>query len=395
MQRIEVEGQLIFGLTRDFLSVRSAPDIPRCALVWWDTLRDEEDLFFRDLIPGQTVNRIPKSNMMCRKAPMIRLLQRLKSLHPLHYSFFPETFLLPVSQPAFLAARKRTNQKYIVKPDGGALGIGIRIIEPKAPNPERPQMLHVAQEYLESRLLDGFKFDLRVYVLVTFFDELAIHVYRDGLVRVCADKYDTKSPFSQVTNTAVNRKKRGVKIEHITRFVSDVFPSLGNDREVAELWEKIHRIVALTVIAAIPYLEEGCEAQKKKTAGFRSFQLFGFDILLDRDLTPHLLEVNYRPSLGSDSKREANFKREMLVELWSIVLAGTSSTGELQSSGNQWCRFLKRTHGHQFTKLDLNNTESVPFQDILHDSETLSTAYDPAFHSNWKVPVMNLKRSDM
>ena len=41
-------------------------------------------------------------------------------------------------------------------------------------------------------LLDGYKFDLRIYVLVLSCDPLRIFVYKDGLVRLATTKY--KSP---------------------------------------------------------------------------------------------------------------------------------------------------------------------------------------------------------
>lgn len=39
-------------------------------------------------------------------------------------------------------------------------------------------------------LLDGKKFDLRVYCLITNLDPYVCYIYEEGLVRVCAEKYD-------------------------------------------------------------------------------------------------------------------------------------------------------------------------------------------------------------
>jgi hypothetical protein len=59
------------------------------------------------------------------------------------------------------------------------MGQGIRIIhpgEPYTPNDD----LAVAQEYVDSYLMDGRKFDLRIYVLVGSVEPLTIYVFRDG-----------------------------------------------------------------------------------------------------------------------------------------------------------------------------------------------------------------------
>ena len=47
------------------------------------------------------------------------------------------------------------------------------------------------QKYVENPcLINGKKFDLRIYVVITSFDPLLVYVFNDGLVRICTKKYD-------------------------------------------------------------------------------------------------------------------------------------------------------------------------------------------------------------
>jgi tubulin polyglutamylase TTLL4 len=70
----------------------------------------------------------------------------------------------------------------------------------------------LASRYLMNpHLINGFKYDLRVYVLVTSFNPLKVYVYNDGLVRFATEPYsiDPKSinqKFVHLTNFSINKK---------------------------------------------------------------------------------------------------------------------------------------------------------------------------------------------
>ena len=69
-----------------------------------------------------------------------------------------------------------------------ARGIGIQVVNRFSQIPIHKRMIvqkYVAKPYL----LDGTKFDLRIYVLVTSFCPLRIYVYEDGLVRFASRVY--------------------------------------------------------------------------------------------------------------------------------------------------------------------------------------------------------------
>ena len=61
-------------------------------------------------------------------------------------------------------------------------------------------------------LIDGYKFDLRIYVAITSINPLRLYVYDEGLVRFASEKYDTtdlKNIYSHLTNYSINKNHPG------------------------------------------------------------------------------------------------------------------------------------------------------------------------------------------
>ena len=100
---------------------------------------------------------------------------------------------------------------YIVKPPNSCQGKGIFLMQ----NFEQIMMSGnmIVQEYLPNPyIIEGLKFDLRLYVLVTCCDPLRIYLYEDGLVRFATEPYKTPSEENlenmcmHLTNYAINKE---------------------------------------------------------------------------------------------------------------------------------------------------------------------------------------------
>ena len=72
--------------------------------------------------------------------------------------------------------------------------------------------LSIVSKYIANPLLiNGHKFDLRIYVLVTSIDPLRIYVFKEGLARFATEEY-TNDPdvisnnFIHLTNFSINKE---------------------------------------------------------------------------------------------------------------------------------------------------------------------------------------------
>lgn len=71
----------------------------------------------------------------------------------------------------------------IVKPEAGCQGKGIFLTNSVTELENKSGL--IVQEYIENPcLLEGLKFDFRIYVLVTCMNPLRIYVFDEGLVRL-------------------------------------------------------------------------------------------------------------------------------------------------------------------------------------------------------------------
>lgn len=49
------------------------------------------------------------------------------------------------------------------------------------------------------------------------------------------------------------------------------------------------------------------------------FELLGFDIILDKDCRPFLLEVNHAPSFNTDTPLDMMLKKDLLFDTFNLL----------------------------------------------------------------------------
>ena len=266
----------------------------------------------------QKINHFPQSYEITRKDRLCYNMVRMQEKFGKgNFDFIPDTYILPDEFGDFYAHYQKLKQHdskknvWIVKPANSSQGKGIYIVDDI--NDVNVDDTSVISRYVTNPLLiNGHKFDLRIYVLVSCYEPLRVYVFQEGLARFASETYTSKinknNKYMHLTNYSINKKNENfVQNENSEQDDFGFKWSLGAFCKHLEqvgidmnlLWSRIYDVILKTILAGEHHVMQAM----KKNGMHRTncFEILGFDVLIDSDLKPWLLEVNLSPSLATDS----------------------------------------------------------------------------------------------
>eukprot|EP01006_Ploeotia_vitrea_P042742 TRINITY_DN66658_c1_g4_i1.p1 TRINITY_DN66658_c1_g4~~TRINITY_DN66658_c1_g4_i1.p1 ORF type:complete len:731 (+),score=30.81 TRINITY_DN66658_c1_g4_i1:52-2244(+) len=292
----------------------------------------------------QKVNHIPGTWGIGRKDSLWRNIARMRSkFGAQEFGFVPQSYILPNDFRTFAQDfRRHGGGTYIVKPCASACGRGIRLLN-KLPNPAKYKNALV-QKYIEKPfLINNRKFDLRLYVVVTSFDPLSIYIFDKGLVRFATEPYTgpnskLRNKFVHLTNVSINTKNAAYapntdancsnenqmfdsskwNLQMLQRWIDDAHTQ-GHDLPPWDtVWSNIHSIIIKTFILIEHNVYCQCQQLLRDKHSHCCFELFGFDIILDSNLRPYVLEANIMPSLCPSSSLDHSIKADLISNMLTL-----------------------------------------------------------------------------
>uniref|UniRef100_A0A5K3F6D2 SAM domain-containing protein n=1 Tax=Mesocestoides corti TaxID=53468 RepID=A0A5K3F6D2_MESCO len=279
----------------------------------------------------QKINHFPGMSEICRKDALARNMNRMLKLFPKEYNIFPKTWILPADWGDLQQyARQKKNRTYILKPDTGCQGKGIWIT--KTPREIKATENVICQTYISRPfLIDGFKFDLRLYVLVTSIVPLRIFVFKDGLARFTTQPYreptaaNVSNVFMHLTNYAIQKhsdkyvredEEAGTK----RRITTVNCWLIEHGYDVDMIWHDIDDVIIKVLMSGLPVLRHNyktCFPNHVETSA--CFEILGFDIMLDRRMRPYVIEVNHSPSFHTDSQLDKEIKEALIWDTLKLA----------------------------------------------------------------------------
>lgn len=305
---------------------------------------------------NQLINHFPNHYELVRKDLLVKNIKRYrkeleKATNPLaekteikfsnghvvsrylYLDLIPLTFILPSDYNAFVEEyRKLPQSTWIMKPCGKSQGAGIFLINKlsklkKWSRKSKKYLQHhlskdtyVISRYIDNPLLiGGKKFDLRIYVLVTSFRPLKAYMSRNGFCRFCTMKYDTSvteldNMYVHLTNVSVQKHGGDYNNIHGGKLgIHNLKLYLEGTRgqEVTErLFEEIQWLIVHSLKAVAPVMSNDRHC----------FECYGYDIIIDDNLKPWLIEVNASPSMSATTVNDRILKYKLIENILSVIL---------------------------------------------------------------------------
>ena len=339
---VQLPTGLGLGLSWNLLWTWSKPHLNKEHLVIW-----------------QKVNHFDDSKQLTRKDLLKKNLQRFTDMKEMNkyageFEIMPQTYLLPHEYTQFVASFKefesmkssttaseegkaKTEPEFhnywILKPVGLSRGRGISLIKNLAEVVYSQSS--VIQKYVERPLLclNHYKFDLRLFIVVTSFKPLEAFIYRDGFARVSTHQYslnpnDTVNKFIHLTNSSIQKQNANGPTEDNPINDKEDDPDAGGSKIALlgsnGLWKRLEQYgkinteqlwssICLLVVKSLVAVDDKMIFQPN------CFELFGYDILIDETLRPWLLEVNASPSLARENALDKRIKNTMLKDLVNLL----------------------------------------------------------------------------
>lgn len=250
---------------------------------------------------------------------------------------------------------------------------------------------YIIQHFVHNPLLlDGHKFDFRIYMLVASTNPLMLF-YHDGFLRMSLHKYDVNSNDKSVllTNTELSKSIW----DQVAK--GGLFNGM-NETELRDfqMWTfaKLHDHLLKTGKTNDPnWLDNNLRLQFKKamvhllrmsqhTFLKRSsiYELFGADFILDNNLNLWFLECNTSPVLKGTSTEKERFLIKMLKDHFEIV------SGLLKSRMNRAIKFINRVNkdlkavNQPWQEIVDKNLDSLVRQFKQHTLNRFEPEYEPS-----------------
>lgn len=290
-----------------------------------------------------THNRLPQNNNLSNKKELYKNMKKIyDAFNQNVFDYLPLTFHIEDGEndPSFLEFcryfeenKASSKNLWILKPgENTNRGNGICVCNTieqirnelkNNPFPKTGEHTYILQKYVENPLLiSRRKFDIRLYTMITSVNGvIQAYFYREGYLRTACKAYTSKNldnKYIHLTNDAVQKKSEDYgKYENGNKISYKEFQRYLDIKRAgvnfnADILPKIKEIVKDSIKAVFLNIDKNRKSH--------SFEIYGYDFLLDSNHKPWLLEVNTNPCLELSSPLLARIIPSMIDNALKIAI---------------------------------------------------------------------------
>ena len=184
---------------------------------------------------------------------------------------------------------------------------------------ERPLIIHQLKvKAIPNHFLIGFQFDIRQWVVISCLEPLTIWFFNECYVRFATEKYDPENlnqKFAHLTNNSIVKHSLnfGKQIEgnmwseaQLKKYLKE---KEGNDIWTSKIKPQMKKISALTF--------QGSNHKIGKREN--TFEIFGFDFMIDEKYRVWLIEVNKSPALEYSTVTTERMSRQIQRDIAKLI----------------------------------------------------------------------------
>ncbi|XP_041526560.1 probable tubulin polyglutamylase TTLL9 isoform X4 [Microtus oregoni] len=272
---------------------------------------------------------------LTRKNYMVKNLKRFRKqlereagkVEAAKCDFFPKTFEMPCEYHLFVEEfRKNPGITWIMKPVARSQGKGIFLFR------RLKDIMDWRKGTVGKKLtiVEAQPNRANVNPSGSHYIPLRAWLYRDGFARFSNTRFTLNSiddHYVHLTNVAVQKTSPDYHPKKGCKWMIQRFRQYLASKHGPEAVERLFRDMDNIFIRSLQSVQKVIISDK------HCFELYGYDILIDQDLKPWLLEVNASPSLTASSQEDYELKTCLLEDTLHVVDMEARLTGREKRVG--------------------------------------------------------------
>ena len=217
---------------------------------------------------------------------------------------------------------------------------------------------YIIQKYIQNPLLiNKRKFDIRCYALITSFaNHIQGYLFKDGYLRTSCKDFslkNTKDKFIHLTNDAIQKHHEdygkfepGNKLSYFDfqKFLNSIE---SNKNFLEDMYPQIINIVTNSIACVKTILNPDVK--------LHSFEILGYDFMIDEDFKVWLIEINTNPCLELSCSYLSKIIPDMVENSFRIALDPMFPPPEVHKKFKGWIKNYCLTNKYSLIYSSLAN----------------------------------------